>query len=440
MVPREEGASEVNRRASRRQTLHWIAVRPIEMGHNGTTMDSARMVDPSASTVDVTEIFDAIATVRSALLEESSHPRIVDIALEALQRIAGACPVAIAFDQSERLLSCRHLDHEARTAILARDTTRFRLVPIHSRQGTIGQVAIGNQRLGVGDEPDGGIRQMAVQAIADLLALDPHWRRDPSVQAADEASVDELLNAMRAGELTGHYQPIIDIATGRTVGAETLCRWDHPGRGLLTPATFIDLAEENGLIGVLGLEMLRQGADTARRAQEIDPAFRVSVNVSPRQIAHPDQFLDEVREVLRLSPLAPGSLVLELTETSLVEVGSASSLFDELNALGVTIAIDDFGTGYSALSYLDDLPVEYLKIDRSFVNRMGTGVQGRATIKALVDLAARRSMTVIAEGVEERSQHAHLRAMRVDYGQGWLWSPAVPSEELLHLVHAQQLV
>jgi diguanylate cyclase (GGDEF)-like protein len=242
----------------------------------------------------------------------------------------------------------------------------------------------------------------------------------------------DLRAALDRSQFVLHYQPLVHIGSRRVVATEALARWQHPERGLLSPAEFIGLAEETGMIVGLGrlvlLEACRQTAQWTS-ADEVGP-IGVSVNVSARQLAD-STLLDDVADALRLSGLPAHRLTLELTESVLVSnIDVAVATLDALKGLGVRLAIDDFGTGYSSLSYLARLPVDVLKIDKVFVKRIGQdGAEGRVA-GAVVALATSLGLDTVVEGVETREQLEVLRERGCRVFQGFLWSPPLPPDQL----------
>jgi diguanylate cyclase (GGDEF)-like protein/PAS domain S-box-containing protein len=229
------------------------------------------------------------------------------------------------------------------------------------------------------------------------------------------------------------YQPIVDLADARVVGVESLVRWQHPARGLLGPNHFIELAEENGAIVGIGAwvlrESLRQFAEW--RAAVPDNAIEyVSVNVSARQFRTPG-FVAQVREALAGTGSEPGRLLLEITESLLLrDPDQVWADLHELRAMGVRIGIDDFGTGYSSLSYLRQMPVDVLKIDKSFIDDILGSRQQRALVNAIVTLARNLDLAVVAEGIEEAAQRSLLARMGCPYGQGYLFAKPVWPDEV----------
>lgn len=231
----------------------------------------------------------------------------------------------------------------------------------------------------------------------------------------------DLRQALRRDEFRLVYQPIVELASDRIAGWEVLVRWHHPERGVVPPLEFIGIAEDTGLIVPLGRWVLREACRQVAEWQAMEaggePRF-VCVNLSARQFVDATLY-DEVRDAVRESGLRPGSLKLELTESTLMnDPGSAVPLLLKLRALGIPIYLDDFGTGYSSLAYLHQLPLDGLKIDRSFVQR----ADGTAVVQTIVALARSLGVAVVAEGIEEAHQAAALRAMGCRYGQGYFFS------------------
>jgi EAL domain-containing protein (putative c-di-GMP-specific phosphodiesterase class I) len=244
----------------------------------------------------------------------------------------------------------------------------------------------------------------------------------------------DLEGAVAQGDLMLHYQPIVALATGRTVGFEALVRWNHPTRGLLPPLEFIPIAEESGLIVPLGAWILHEAIEAAVRWRMLRPDdnFYVSVNVSARQFrAH--GFVEQVRDELTRTGLPYDCLTLELTESMLVWEGG--EVTEDLNALrrdGLRVAIDDFGTGFSSLSYLRRLSVDMIKVDKSFVDTMVSSSDQHAVVSAIVQLASTLRLGVIAEGIETHDELDLLVAMGCEFGQGYLLSRPMTYRDTLH--------
>jgi diguanylate cyclase (GGDEF)-like protein len=246
----------------------------------------------------------------------------------------------------------------------------------------------------------------------------------------------DLRLAIEQKEFCVYYQPIICLQTGRLAGFEALVRWNHPRRGLVEPADFIPVAEETGLIVPIGEWVLNEACAQVRQWQIDSPGHRslsLSVNLSARQVAQP-HLLDKIKEALDNSKLNPHCLKLEITESVVMENAEAAALmFKQLRSLGVQLSIDDFGTGYSSLSYLHRFPLNYLKIDRSFVMRLTTD-NDNAIVRTISTLARNLGMEVIAEGIETEEQHQQLKMLGCEYGQGYLFSRPVDQHNVVHLL------
>jgi EAL domain-containing protein (putative c-di-GMP-specific phosphodiesterase class I) len=260
-------------------------------------------------------------------------------------------------------------------------------------------------------------------------------------QATDRVELEnELRLALERNQLEIHYQPQVILGDGRIVGAEALMRWHHEGRGWIPPVQFVPVAEDSDLINPLGQFALIQSCRQLKTWDEAGHTWlRVAVNVSARQFRSPG-FVESVDRAVRAAGLEPGRLELELTEGVLVENrAEASDILNRLKALGVQIAVDDFGTGYSSLSYLSRLPIDCLKIDRSFVNRIHQLGPDAAIAQAVISLAHSLGLRVIAEGVETAGQLEFLRSHGCEQGQGYLFSAAVPPQAMATFLAAGSL-
>jgi diguanylate cyclase (GGDEF)-like protein len=253
-----------------------------------------------------------------------------------------------------------------------------------------------------------------------------------NARAQERLSVENYLRlALRRNELVLHYQPRMNVATGRMVGVEALIRWQHPRRGLLAPGKFIDVAEDSGLIVPIGEWVLEQACGQIGAWQRlVDPKLRLSVNISVGQIRDGERLYRAVSQAVSRARIDPATLELELTESHLMQnIEEKAALLNRLGALGVGISIDDFGTGYSSLSYLKKLPVDSIKIDSSFVRDIEDDPNDEAIIKAILAMAHSLRLSVVAEGVETAAQFEALKALGCDEYQGFLESPALPPAE-----------
>ena len=243
----------------------------------------------------------------------------------------------------------------------------------------------------------------------------------------------ELQHALERGELRLFYQPLVSLENGEMVGAEALIRWQHPEHGLVSPDYFLSVAEESGLIVQVGEwavgEACRRLRDWDRRNGHT-PRFGLAVNLSARELTHPD-VVSTVLNALRRSALDPHRLTIEVTEsTAMADRDSGFRALRELHAAGVRIAIDDFGTGYSSLDHLREMPADILKIDRSFVAGMTANSPDSALVAAAVAMGRALEMEVVAEGIETSEQVADLREFGCPLGQGFLFARPLPPEEL----------
>lgn len=255
--------------------------------------------------------------------------------------------------------------------------------------------------------------------VVDLLARDA---------AAERLDLEHQLRAaISDGDLELHFQPIVGLTERRVIGREALVRWRHPVHGLMPPVTFLPIAEDSGLIVELGAWVLRAAVRAA--AASTDPGY-VAVNVSPRQMLRPG-LAELVETTLAEAGLAAGRLVLELTEsTVLSEASAARQELEQLDRLGVRIVVDDFGTGFSALSYLRDLPVSGIKVDRSFTSGLGVDPQCDRIVEALFGLGQGLGIDVVVEGVETEQQIALLTGIGIEHAQGYLFGRPSPRYEL----------
>ncbi len=248
----------------------------------------------------------------------------------------------------------------------------------------------------------------------------------------------ELESGLRAAlaqrEFELHYQPKVDVATGKIESAEALIRWRHPSKGLVPPGAFIALAEETGLIVPMGQWVLHEACRQARAWQDQGLHMRIAVNLSARQFRQ-DNLIETVRGAMAASRLEPRFLELELTESAVMQDAETSvQIMRRLSDLGLRISVDDFGTGYSSLSYLRRLPLDKLKVDRSFIREIVTSRDDAEIVRAIVSLAHSLHLKVIAEGVETAEQLAFLRSLGCDQFQGFLCSPPVPPADFIGLL------
>ncbi|HEX6913046.1 MAG TPA: bifunctional diguanylate cyclase/phosphodiesterase [Longimicrobium sp.] len=277
----------------------------------------------------------------------------------------------------------------------------------------------------------------AARRLGRVQVFRPEMRTD----AVDAMRLDtDLRHALERDELRVFYQPVVGLGDGRVHGFEALVRWEHPVRGLVSPADFIPVAEDTELIIPIGEWVLRQAALQLRDWQARYPERRLGmgVNLSVRQFR--PTLVEQVRAVLEHSGVDPSRLKLEVTESVVMaDADDAIAMLHELKELGVKLQVDDFGTGYSSLSYLHRLPLDILKIDRSLVVAMAQGSKHMSIVRAIIALAGTLGLETTAEGVEDAEQADLLREMGCTHGQGYLWSRPVPAVQAGPLITAPPL-
>jgi len=259
-----------------------------------------------------------------------------------------------------------------------------------------------------------------------------------NVRAVERQSIEESLRrAVEREEFTLHYQPKISLATGEITGAEALIRWTHPTRGAVSPAQFIPVAEDCGLILPIGKWVLREACRQARAWMDAGlPLRSVAVNISAMEFRQ-EEFLRGVFAILEETGLHPRCLELELTESVLMKhVDSTESILKALRARGVQVAVDDFGTGYSSLSYLRRFPIDALKIDQSFVRQITSAPDETSIVTAIISMGRSLKLRVVAEGVETQQELAFLQAHHCDEAQGYYFSRPVPAAEFAKLLES----
>jgi EAL domain-containing protein (putative c-di-GMP-specific phosphodiesterase class I) len=248
----------------------------------------------------------------------------------------------------------------------------------------------------------------------------------------------DLRKAIQRDEFENHYQPIVDLQTASLVGFEALIRWNHPQLGLIYPGSFISIAEETGLIvPITQLIAQRACVDLCQWQDQLQNKLKLTMNInlSSKHFLSPT-LLEDIKEILNKTGMPPEQLKLEITETALMEDADETiRLVHRLKDLGLKLVIDDFGTGYSSLSYLQRLPIDTLKVDRSFVSRITSEPDGnRNIVEAIISLAHRLEMIVVAEGVETEEQFAILLEMNCQFGQGYLFSKPLPKPKVDELI------
>ena len=303
--------------------------------------------------------------------------------------------------------------------------------------------------LGDSRSPDELLREADTamyRAKANGKARSIVFDRSMDAQAVDRLNLEmDLRRALEAGEFRLHYQPIMSLTSGALCEVEALLRWEHPTRGLIPPGKFIPLAEEIGLIVPLGLWVLRESCRQTREWNEgawnedgeRRPPLTISVNVSARQLKTPD-FVAQVVQVLDETGLGAACLKLEITESVMMQEADVTiAKLHALKALGIRLAVDDFGTGYSSMAYLSSLPIDTLKIDRTFVGKMGGHSEDAAIVRAIVMLAKTLNLSITSEGIETVEQLTQLRALECDQGQGYHFSRPLPADQLRAMLVAE---
>jgi sensor c-di-GMP phosphodiesterase-like protein len=268
---------------------------------------------------------------------------------------------------------------------------------------------------------------MALGIIGFALILPARRRGDP---------VTEIERALMAGELVPYFQPVVDITTGRLRGAEVLIRWRKPDGSLVLPGVFLPLLESSGLIMDVTRALMRRVCDEVGAAYARHPHLKISFNLAAAHFAD-DAIVQDVREIFEDTPIRFNQVVLEVTERQPLEnLGDARRIIVALQELGVSFAIDDVGAGHSGLSYMLKLGVDIIKIDKMFIDAIGTDRNSATIIETLVDLARNLRMDIIAEGVESFEQVVFLRELGIRAAQGYVFAPALPASSFLQLIEA----
>lgn len=355
---------------------------------------------------------------------------------EVLRAAAGEGTLVARFSGDEFVVCCSDAaGAQDAVALAERLLHALATTPLHrGRRGIGASVGVALSTPGMLSEAllrnaDAAMYLAKERGRSQVQLFDDAVRRDRHERARVER---QLAEAIDNDELEVEYQPMVDLRTGAIRGFEALVRWRHPERGLLGPDSFLAVAEQSGAISAIGAAVLDEACAAAAAWPGEHDGPQIAVNVSARQLADPG-FADAVEAALGRSGLEPARLCLEVTETSLMEADFGIPHLVALKALGVRIAIDDFGVGYSSLDRLRRLPVDTLKVDRSFVLGLGRHDEDDEIVRAIVALAKSMALAVVVEGVEDEVQLAGARRLGCDAGQGFLWSRPVQGLDALAL-------
>jgi PAS domain S-box-containing protein/diguanylate cyclase (GGDEF)-like protein len=394
---------------------------------------------PPDTSAAVSVLFVAIDGVREATHLEGHRVGDAVVAELAgrLEAAVGSVPVA-RFDASEFVVV---LDPDVdEPATVARRVAQQLAVPVVVGNGTVEfGLHIGIATAARGGDPERLLADadlaMAHGRVAGqtVVEFDDSLRREVAERRRAEASIRR---GIAAGEFTLHYQPIVELVSGRVRGFEALARWDHPHRGVITASAFIEPTERAGLVGTLGEQLLDEACTQLAAWQHAHPGadVHVAVNLSGGQIANTTT-MDRIEAAIQRAGADPTGLIVEITESVLLaDLTAAATALRRLTGLGARVAIDDFGTGFSSLTYLCRLPVDMVKIDRSFVQALGSHIRDASIAPAVVGLARSLALDAVAEGIESEEHRRALVALGCPLGQGFLFAPAMPAVEAGELI------
>ena len=366
-------------------------------------------------------------------LGHAAGDHVLTVAAHRLQAQVRSIDTVARFGGDEFVVLLEDLANADEAVLAAERVLSALRSPVEVRGRRVGlRAAVGVAVATPGDTPDDVLRNadVAMYIAKDhgkdcIRVFEPNMHRAVLARLELEADIER---AIELGQLVVHYQPVVDLRTCRVVGVEALVRWDHPARGRVLPGAFVPLAEQTGLVVPIDRWVLetacRQAGEWRERHPDMPP-LGVSVNLSTRSLEQED-IVQVVARVLEDAAMDPALLTVEITESFVLQDREASvGRLAELRRLGVRLAIDDFGTGWSSLSYLKQLPVDILKIDRSFIDGLGRGDEDAALVRAIVKLGHSLHLRVVAEGIEREDQLEELRRLRCALGQGFHFSPAL---------------
>jgi len=337
----------------------------------------------------------------------------------------------------------------SRSGLTAFTAVAKRLISLmHERFVVAGREFIISTSVGISIYPEHGDNATVLLKHADIAMYEAKemgrndfcvYHSDMGQRIQNEMHLEqEVREALARREFALYYQPQIDTASAKVVGAEALIRWEHPRHGVIAPVRFIELAEKTGFIFQLGEWILEESCALLARHEEALQGMKLSVNISTVQFRHAS-FVERVREILAVHGTPPERLVFEITETLLMSNREQSlSVLKSLKSMGISIAMDDFGTGYSSLAYLKDFPVDIIKIDKSFIQGAFDNPEDYNIIKAIIGLGNELGLEVVAEGVEELYQFDFLRASHCRTIQGYLFSKPLPEAEFIAYTATKQ--
>ena len=380
---------------------------------------------------------DEFKSVNDSLGHEAGDQLLAAVGAR-LERLVQPIDIVARLGGDEFAVLLQHLkDDETAARVAERILRHFRPAFLLQQKELFIRVSIGIASLtAAGESADELLRNADVALyMAKARGKARYERYEPTLRAAalDRMELDvDLQHAMQHHEFLLHYQPAVTLESSNILFLEALVRWNHPKRGLLLPRDFIALAEENGLMVELGRWILRQACREGRRWQLRYPArdpLLVSVNMTRRQLQDP-RLIADVTEATAAAGLDPHTLVLELSESALLDNEAILARLQQLSQRGVKLALDNFGTGYSSLASLRDLPIDLLKLDHSFVARMSTSEADAAVVRAVITLGNTLGLMTVADGIERAEQFAALNAMGCRAGQGYFMSRPLPADEM----------